>query len=251
MSDMNSGPDNLPSFPPPPPPSPSANFYVGSAAPRESVGVGLAKWTYGLMIATGIAAALRGVLALAVNQSMNEFLDTFSDEALDDFASRVDAYDGVDGVYGLLTLATFVLLIIFSFRSYKASQSLWTGPRKWSRGFSVGGWFIPFANFYIPPSLLIETDKISRAPRSNGVVGDGWRALNRDNAFILWFALYGVGLAVASRISSFDDAVDDFQDISDRLVTGAIGNGVICAGCIVGALALKRMAARLSPAEIG
>lgn len=234
-------------FPPPPPPGIASSV----ALPRETLSPTLAKWTYALMIATGIAAALRGVLALAVNQSMNEFLDTFSDEALDDFVSRVDAYDGIDGVYGLLTLATFVLLIIFTNRSYKASQSLWNGPRKWSRGFSVGGWFIPFANFYIPPSLLIETDKISRAPRVNGVVGDGWRGLNRDNAFIVWFALYGVGLAVASRISSFDDAVEDFQDISDRLVTGAIGNGIICAGCIVGALALKKLAARLSPTSIG
>lgn len=234
-------------FPPPPPPGIASSV----ALHRETLSPTLAKWTYALMIATGIAAALRGVLVLVVNQSMNEFLDTFSDEALDDFVSRVDAYDGIDGVYGLLTLATFVLLIIFTNRSYKASQSLWNGPRKWSRGFSVGGWFIPFANFYIPPSLLIETDKISRAPRVNGVVGDGWRGLNRDNAFIVWFALYGVGLAVASRISSFDDAVEDFQDISDRLVTGAIGNGIICAGCIVGALALKKLAARLSPAEIG
>jgi len=249
MSDTNDDFQSPSSFPPPPPPS--ANFYVGTPGPRESVSTGLAKWTFALMIATGVAAALRGVMALAVNQSMTEFLDTFSDEALDDFVSRADAYDGIDGVYGLLTLATFVLLIIFANRSYKASQSLWNGPRKWSRGFSVGGWFIPFANFYIPPSLLIETDKISRAPRANGVVGDGWRGLNRDNAFIVWFALYGVGLAVASRVSGFDDAVDDFQDISDRLVTGATGNGVICAGCIVGALTLKKLAARLSPAEIG
>ncbi|NDE59656.1 MAG: DUF4328 domain-containing protein [Acidimicrobiia bacterium] len=249
MSDMNSGPDDPPSFPPPPPPS--ARVNVGPSAFRESLSVGLARWTFGLMIAAGIAAGLRGILALAVNQSMQEFLDTFSDESLDDFLSRADAYDGIDSVYSLLTLATFVLLIIFSFRSYKASQSLWSGPRKWSRGFSVGGWFIPFANFYIPPSLLIETDKISRATRSNGVVGDAWRSSNRDNAFIVWFALYGVGLVLASRISNFGDTADDFQDISDRLVVGAIGNGLICAGCIVGALALKRMATRLSPTSIG
>jgi hypothetical protein len=246
---MNSGPNDLPSFPPPPPPS--AHFFVGSAAPRESVGVGLAKWTYGLMIATGIAAAVRGVLALAVNQSMNEFLDTFSDRAASDFVDRANAYDTVDSVYAVATLATFVLLIVFSFRAYKASQTIWAGPRKWSRGWTVGGWFIPFANAYIPASVLIETEKISRAPRMNGNATEGWRQLNRDNGFVLWFVLYLVGLVVASRISSLDASVDDLQDISDRLVVGAIGNGIICAGCIVGAVTLKKMAARLSPAAIG
>ena len=46
---------------------------------------------------------------------------------------------------------------------------------------------------------------------------EGWRQLDRDNGFVLWFVLYLVGLAVASRISSLDASVDDLQDISDRL----------------------------------
>jgi hypothetical protein len=245
-------PSPSPSFPPPPPPSPqSVNFSAGSPGQRESVSTSLAKWTYALMIAAGAAAALRGVLALAVNQSMNEFLDTFSDQSLDDFVSRANAYDNIDNVYSVLTVATFVLLIIFSSRSYKATQSLGVDRRKWSRGMSVGCWFIPFGNFYIAPSLLIETDKVSRGQRVDGVVTEQWRGLNRDNSFVAWFALYGVGLVLASLISSVDENIDDFDGISNKLVAGAIGNGLIFAGAVVGALAVKRMAARLSPSAIG
>lgn len=238
------------SFPPPPPPSPTS-IPVGGAVTRESLSPTLVGWTRWLLIICGIAAALRGILAIAVNQSLQEFIDTFSDRAASDFVDRANAYDTVDSVYAVATLATFVLLIVFSFRAYKASQTIWAGPRKWSRGWTVGGWFIPFANAYIPASVLIETEKISRAPRMNGNATEGWRQLNRDNGFVLWFVLYLVGLAVASRISSLDASVDDLQDISDRLVVGAIGNGIICAGCIVGAVTLKKMAARLSPAAIG
>lgn len=234
-------------FPPPPPPGVASSV----ALPRESLSPTLAKWTFGLLWLSGAAAAARGLLAFGVDQSLNEFLDTFDDSALEDFVNRADAYDTIDSVFAVSVIATFVLLIIFSFRSYKAGQSLWSGPRKWSRGFSVGGWFIPFANSYIPASLLIETDKISRGSRANGRVDESWRNLERDNLFVVWFVLYAIGFILASRISGLDANVDDFEEISNRLVLGAVGNACLFAGSIVGGLALKRMSERLSPTAIG
>ncbi|MFM8562970.1 MAG: DUF4328 domain-containing protein [Acidimicrobiia bacterium] len=234
-------------FPPPPPPG----FASSVAVPRESLSPMLAKWTFGMLWLSGVVAAVRGLLAFGVDQSLNEFLDTFDDSALEDFMNRADAYDTIDSVFAISMLATFVLLIIFSFRSYKAGQSLWNGNRKWSRGFSVGGWFIPFANAYIPASLLIETDKISRGSRANGHVDESWRNLSRNNQFVVWFVLYAVGIVLASRISSLDANVDDLEEISNSLVLGAVGNGCLFAASIVGGLALKRMSERLSPTDIG
>jgi len=242
-------------FPPPPPlggpvpgyPNPANSSSLDSAP----LSTALAGWTYWLLIAVAVLAGALAVVAFGVGQSADEANTSGSLSSLSTWVDRARLYDNISPLYGVVSLATGILLIIFSFKAYKAAQMLWFGPRKWSRGWSVGGWFIPFANCYIPVSVLIETDKISRANRSSGRALDGWQTSSRDSKFVVWFVLYTVGILLVSRIGSLDTDTDNIDEYVQALRSGALGYALVCAACLTGAAVLKKMAARLSASSIG
>ena len=166
-------------LPPPPPPTafPQYSNPAGNFSQRtESVSNTLVVW---LQVLLYIAAGLVGIAALVIPSAVSSSEDfmnstagsSYEMTALNDWVSAEDRHSSFFGLYALVAIPVFILLIIFSFKAYKAAQSLWAGPRKWSRGWTVGGWFIPLANFIIVPKVLIETDRIASAPRSGGTSG--------------------------------------------------------------------------------
>ncbi len=55
-----------------------------------------------------------------------------------------------------------VLLMVWLNLAYKAGQSRGAIDRTWSSGWTVGAWFIPFANLAIPKLVVNEVDRMSR-----------------------------------------------------------------------------------------
>jgi hypothetical protein len=246
-------------LPPPPPPAfpqyvnPTVNFSQRT----ELVSNTLVVWLQALLY---IAAGLVGISALVIptavsaaekfmNSSMGSALEM---DALNDWVSAEDGHTTFFGLYTLVGIPVFILLIIFSFRAYKSTQSLWAGPRKWSRGWTVGGWFIPLANFIIVPKVLIETDRIASAPRNGGQVSDGWQRLSANSMLIWWWALYGIGALMNYGITyANSENASSFDDYKIGMYIGMVGELMVVASCVLAALTVRRMGKALSPSSMG
>ena len=183
-----------------------------------------------------------------MNSSMGS---SFESNALNDWVSAEDNYTTFFGLYSLVAIPVFILLIIFSFKAYKSTQSLWMGPRKWSRGWTVGGWFIPLANFIIVPKVLIETDRIASAPRNGGQVSDGWQGLKANSMLIWWWAVYGVGTVMNYGVTYANGEDASFDDYKTGMYIGMLGGLMVAASCVLAALTVRRMGKSLSPSSMG
>lgn len=161
------------------------NAYVGRA---------LSGWTNGLLWGS---FALISALVISLVFTL-VFFQRFTNSR--NYYEYVDQWDRAEDfvalsylLWALLAIAVFVLLIVWSFRAHKATDALRPGPRSWSRGWTVGAWFIPLANLILVPMVLAEIHKIATAPRDNSKVSTGWKTLSAPGSLILWFILYGLG----------------------------------------------------------
>ena len=66
-------------------------------------------------------------------------------------------------------LATAALFITWQWRSAKNAELITQAQSRWTPGWSIGGWFIPFANWVIPYLCMRE---ISQASTRKGGVSD-------------------------------------------------------------------------------
>ena len=234
--------------PPAPPPGSSVRpVYVGRA---------LSGWTNGLLWGSvGLISAL--ILSLVFTlvffeQSMNAFDN--GDYAFD-FVQRWEDAETFVGLFyvlwALLAIAIFVLLIVWSFRAHKATEVLNPGQRSWARGWTVGAWFIPLANYILVPMVLSEIHKISHAPRLSHGADGGWRQRAVPGGLVLWFVLYGVGgiaLAIGQGLYS-----DPTSEMSYRVgvIMMLIGAGMIAGACVLAINFITAVSERLrSPEDI-
>ena len=119
----------------------------------------------------------------------------------------------------------FVVTIVWMNKAHKTTQRLWRGSRKWTSGWTVGGWFIPFANFVIPKKVLNEIERIATAPRTGGVVGSGWRQESTSALGWLWWI--GFSLSIVFRTIGtglLGDLTGPDDDITAGYTTQAIGS---------------------------
>jgi hypothetical protein len=160
-------------------------------------------------------------------------------------------FAGFFGWYIIMSIPVFVLLIVFLHRAHKSSQSLWTGHRKWSQGWAVGGWFIPFAHFIIVPQVFREIDRIASSPRNAGRVDDGWQRSKGNAQLILWWVFYGVGTILSYVYGVLSDGTSSLTDYKVAWYVTMLGVLLLAASCVLAALTVRRMGKALSPSSMG
>lgn len=154
-------------------------------------------------------------------------------------------------VFFLGWIAAFIVLLIWMNKAHKATQSLWAGARRWTSGWTVGGWFIPVAQFFIPKMVLNEVERIAAAPRSGGWVADHWL---RQKLSALGSASW-ILLAVGLLLNRFGAVVASEATLSqDEIRMSYILQGAgllgVAASCGFGAMYVRRIGCRLSPAGL-
>jgi hypothetical protein len=92
------------------------------------------------------------------------------DEDLGDFTE----FETVLGYAHLAALiGCAVVFILWLRRAYENAAA--AGMRlRHSLGYSIGGWFIPFANLWIPPQIVGDTYRHAMGGKGNGVIGLWW-----------------------------------------------------------------------------
>ncbi|MGY6501495.1 MAG: DUF4328 domain-containing protein [Acidimicrobiales bacterium] len=145
---------------------------------------------------------------------------------------RVD--NGVNSwniIFVVAWLTTVVLVMVWSNKAHKYLQWVRPGPRRWSSGWTVGGWFVPVANIVIPRLVLNELERVARhpaptpshptpspAPVKLRPVGLVWWC-----SFVLVWLLHHTGTALAPRPLAYESLG------RPETMTGGYGPGLIAA----------------------
>ncbi len=169
------------------------------------------------------------------------------DSGLGRLADAEEVSEGVIGVFSLCALMVAVLTVIWWYQAYQAVERTGVPGRKWSSGWAVGGWFIPFANLIIPKLVLNEIDRISGATADGG---DGWSSRRVAAVVNWWWGCFVTGsllLAAGSSISAdqVERGLPDPDLYSTGLSATAVGFAFSMAAALLGAAALRVIGDRL------
>jgi hypothetical protein len=191
----------------------------------------------GFAIAAGAIAILSGILRFAAwglwQDLQNGGSTTFTD--IDDMTV---AADGAAVFWALLAFVTYILLIIWTNMAYSSAASRGATERKWSSGWAIGGWFIPFANAVIPKLVINEIDRMS-LPDLEEPIGATWRSQGRTGISDWGWAFGVIGYVVFNLGGALS------QENIDYMTMEAIGNIVLGVGFILGGIAALRIGTRL------
>jgi hypothetical protein len=254
-----------PGAPPPAPGYPPGTYATGGYAPvpggasyasvnpvRPSVSPALGGWLQGLLWAGGGLAAVSCLASFVTLGAFDDAVASDSFSTYRDWADYDDALSGISGIGALVHIAIFVVIIVWMNKAHKASQTLWYGPRTWSSGWTVGGWFIPFANMIIPKLVLGEIERIAIAPRVNGLSG-GRNAARGSALGWIWWAFLVVGmllLAVGSGLSDANEPLQTEGEMRASYVLRALGYALLIIAAITGVFHVRRIGRALSPSGL-
>ena len=164
---------------------------------------GLASALTVLFSVNAVAGAF-AVVAIAVRLGVIKDLENgnFTSDVLRRAQDSDDLVRAAAAIYAFVSLAIVVVFIIWMWRAAKNNEALGRMQPRLGPGWSIGGWFIPIANFVIPILIMQDLwrgsdpsvargDPGSRASRGSGLIGWWWAAwlvgivrifVNSDNA---------------------------------------------------------------------
>ncbi len=208
---------------------------------------GLSGTLQGFLWAVGALSALLIVLGLVGLGAFNTYWDAppgsaAERSAVDDLQSADDAINGLFGFAGLAALVIFVLIIIFGHQAHRFTRSLWPGDRSWTSGWTIGGWFIPLANFVIPKLVFNEIEKIATAPRTNGQASPEWKQQSTSALGWVWWIFFVISYALANAgYVMFDDTAGDADSWRAGYVLVAVGGAGLTVSSVTGALYIRKL----------
>ena len=235
--------------PPPSVPTTSDAWFAAQSGP----GAGSVRSLQGLCTAlTVLLWAAAGIAVLGVIAYVNrvsvvdDALDarTFSD--LIDAQGRADDADSFVGVVVLLmvlvSLTIFVLLIIWMWRVAKNAEVLGRREPRFRPGWTIGGWFIPLANFVIP--VLVMQD-LWRGTDPDAPAGDpAWRSRPGSGLVGWWWAMHLASI-VRFGIGRDDNTAgtrDQLRNVRTEDLIATFG----MAACVVAAILLIQVVRQIT-----
>ncbi|HSA51799.1 MAG TPA: DUF4328 domain-containing protein [Yinghuangia sp.] len=165
----------------PPPGYQPAHAWPGQYAPMEWVPVkplrGLAN---AVCILLGVVALIDLLAAVALFRRAALVDDFTLSDVLSGRLEDADDFVQVSlGLFGLASLATGIVFIVWFARA-RSNTEAWYGPSAtMSKGWAIGGWFIPLANFVIPK--IVAHDIWKRSDPQSAVPG------GRSSKALLWW----------------------------------------------------------------
>ncbi|HLM18029.1 MAG TPA: DUF4328 domain-containing protein, partial [Acidimicrobiia bacterium] len=147
-------------------------------------------WLLSINVATTVAA---GIAVLHNNQVVDDYNHLRTNYAATESARRLVGVAGL--AFGAVLLATVVVFIVWMWRSAKNNELLDRVRPRYTAGWSIGGWFIPIGNLWIPVRIMHDLWQGSDPATQRH---EDWRVLRRTPLIGWWWGFY-----LASRILTF------------------------------------------------
>jgi uncharacterized protein DUF4328 len=237
--------------PPPPPvtppqwmPPPPSDFGAAVAVPPQWRSLrGLAS-ALTVLFWLDAAAALFGVIALA--NRLNVINDFENGNLGTDLLRRAQDADDLARaaavIISILALGTAVVFIIWMWRAAKNNEALGRMQPRLGPGWSIGGWFIPFANFVI--AILIMQD-LWRGSDPSVARGDpGWRTARGSGLVGWWWAAWLLSVVRVFVTSDNSDSNNSLSDIKTSNQVGVAALVASMAAAVLAVLVVRRLSER-------
>ena len=238
--------------PTPPPPSPT-----GASAPLPGPAVSPVLAVL-VQVAFGFTAAIYA-LGLGLTLHARSTFDAAWQAPVADLELLRRAIDADERLASfapisvVVNLGLLALLIVWMWQSHGATDRLRPGERRWGRGWTIGGWFVPFANLVIPKRVMNEMERIATAPRIGGVLAPGWRQVDSSAIGWAWWVLF-VAAWIGGRVANgmVDDATESLDATAalDAYLMMAITSSLAIGSAACGAVLIGRISRRLSPSAL-
>jgi hypothetical protein len=170
------------------------------------------------LLVTGIAADLAGIVStcLQISMLLQRTVDVIP-------GSVMAANDQREKVVAIVRLVIFaaggIAFLVWLHRARRNLESDGVRGLACSPGFAVGCWFIPLTNLYLPFRIMLESWKVSGAPRGTG---EAWRLVPSTPLLRSWWLLFLLAqLLGLLTISLFRD-VDVLADSANSLTYGLL-----------------------------
>jgi Domain of unknown function (DUF4328) len=226
----------------PPPP------WHGVIPPGARVHRGLTGTLQGFLWAGAGVAAIVAALSISSLVTFDDFVDSdlnsLPNPMLEQrWIEQDEALEAMSALFMTLWLVVIVLLVVWMHKSHKASQTMWSGSRKWTQGWTVGGWFVPIANFWIPKSVVDEIEQIVTAPRIDGRVEVGWNG--KPTSALGWTWWFGLVAGVLPWMFSngLSTNAGDPSSVEVKAYYSVRLMSFTCwaASCVAGAIYVRRL----------
>jgi hypothetical protein len=209
--------------------------------PTEGLRTGLT-WLLGVVALASVLAAVAHVHRSGVIDRVRAGTASLRE------AQRADGLVGATSVAVLaLTLMAAIVFIVWQWRTAKNALSLRRVDPRYGPGWSIGSWFIPFANLVIPFQIMQDLWRSADARSAP----DTWRSGPRSALIGWWWGAFIVA-GLISRTSSVDGgSLSDLQAAEMRASVGAVLAAIaaILAIAVVRSLTARQTALRASLTE--
>ena len=217
----------------------------------------LSGWFVGVMWVAAAASAAMCVLNL---WALYSFVRIFDESAAASVrrargSTWASFHDSVvvpsSRIFGLVWVTSVILVIVWTFTAHRASQLLWNGDRNWRIGWTIGGWFIPAAQFVIPKLVMNETERIARTPRTAVRHVQPEPKLRVLGAGTFWWVSVAIGLIglQASGALTVTASVSR-QGVQAHYIVAASALALMAVGFAVGTSYILAIGRRLSPSGL-
>jgi hypothetical protein len=143
-------------------------------------------------------------------------------------------------------IVTGVLFLTWFFQAYRAAMP-GHERRRWGSGWTIGAWFIPFANFVIPKLVMNEIDRMSSA--DPGPDPEAWMNEPRTPVSDLWWAAWVTAAVVFSVGSAFVDPDVDAEVLRTGVTLTMSSLAVYAIAAITGARLVLTIGRRIRDRE--
>jgi hypothetical protein len=157
---------------------------------RSPVGIGrLLRVLLGLWV---IFAAVAAVASLAEYRLVSRLVD----DPLLVSVSQLETSDDRQLVIGLIWIlalvVTGIVFIVWMRRVYDNVRTLGSAPPRYSRGWTIGGWLVPFLSLVRPKQIMNDLWRASD-PGLPSQAGNEWQQQRPSPLLAVWWALWLVG----------------------------------------------------------
>jgi hypothetical protein len=234
--------------PPPPPPPPPPSYVVPTPnvpPPPALAPTGPFRSLDGLAVALtwllGSSAVVAAGIALASwhRRGIVDRVQRGDGPGLDEVRGADFLVNGMSGLFGLLSLATFVILIVFLWRA-SSNTKLWQGGNPRFRvGWTIGAWFVPFANLVLPAMVVQDIWHRSPALDVNG------HRHQEPSTFIGWWWVTWIASYLLRSVGGTPgDASDTVTELSSGDAMRAIGAVLAIAAAVLLIAIVRRLTVR-------
>jgi hypothetical protein len=178
-------------------------------------------WLLSTNIVTTVAA---GLAMLHYNQVVDDYHHYRASYTATQDASRLLGFAAI--AFVAVLLATVVVFIVWMWRSAQNNELLGRIRPRYTPGWSIGGWFIPIGNLWIPVRIMHDLWQGSDPETGNN---HDWRGLRRTALIGWWWGFYLVSrvlpfspVGVVCSIPAAILAIVVVRQITDRQETARV-----------------------------